>query len=56
MIPLFHDPHFTFHFAADRTIPRFQGVEAGRLVEVYSHPCPALLTLLAVPTYVRYTP
>ena len=32
MIPLHHDPHFTFRFADDRIIPRFhlEGVEAGR--------------------------
>jgi RimJ/RimL family protein N-acetyltransferase len=37
MLPLYHDPHFTFRFAADRTIPRFhlEGVEAGRRVEVF---------------------
>lgn len=37
MIPLHHDPHFTFRFADDRTIPRFhlEGVEAGRRVAVY---------------------
>jgi hypothetical protein len=37
MIPLYEDPHFTFRFADDRIIPRFhlEGVEAGRLVEVY---------------------
>jgi hypothetical protein len=37
MIPLHHDPHFTFRFAADRIIPRFhlEGVEAGRRVDVF---------------------
>lgn len=37
MIPLHHDPHFTFRFAGDRIIPRFhlEGVEAGRRVSVF---------------------
>jgi putative acetyltransferase len=37
MIPLHHDPHFTFRFADDRIIPRFhlEGVEAGRQVSVF---------------------
>jgi len=37
MLPLHHDPHFTFRFADDRIIPRFHmpGVEAGRRVAVY---------------------
>jgi hypothetical protein len=37
MLPLYHDPHFTFRFADDRLIPRFhlEGVEAGRWVEVF---------------------
>lgn len=37
MLPLYHDPHFTFRFANDRTIPRFhlEGVEAGRRVTVF---------------------
>jgi hypothetical protein len=37
MLPLYHDPHFTFRFADDRIIPRFHmaGVEAGRRVAVY---------------------
>ena len=37
MLPLYHDPHFTFRFAHDRIIPRFhlEGVEAGRRVAVY---------------------
>ena len=37
MLPLYHDPHFTFRFADDRIIPRFHlgGVEAGRRVSVF---------------------
>ena len=37
MLPLHHDPHFTFRFADDRIIPRFhlEGVEIGRRVAVY---------------------
>jgi hypothetical protein len=37
MIPLYHDPHFTFRFAADRIIPRFhlEGIKAGRRVSVF---------------------
>ena len=37
MLPLHHDPHFTFRFSDDRIIPRFhlEGVEAGRRVEVF---------------------
>ena len=37
MLPLYHDPHFTFRFADDRLIPRFhlKGVEPGRRVEVF---------------------
>jgi hypothetical protein len=37
MLSLYHDPHFTFHFAEDRLIPRFHlgGMEAGRRVEVF---------------------
>jgi hypothetical protein len=37
MLPLYHDPHFTFRFAEDRLIPRFhlEGVEAGRRVSVF---------------------
>ncbi|MBM4067320.1 MAG: hypothetical protein FJ271_00025 [Planctomycetes bacterium] len=36
MLPLYHDPCFTFRFADDRIIPRFhlEGVEAGRRVSV----------------------
>lgn len=38
MLPLYHDPSFTFRFADDRIIPRFhlEGVEAGRRVDVFS--------------------
>jgi len=37
MLPLHHDPHFTFRFADDRIIPRFhlEGVEAGHRVFVF---------------------
>jgi hypothetical protein len=37
MLPLHHDPHFTFRFADDRLIPRFhlEGVAAGRHVAVF---------------------
>lgn len=37
MIPLHHDPHFTFRFSDDRIIPRFhlEGVESGRRVSVF---------------------
>ena len=37
MLPLFHDPHFTFRFSEDRIIPRFhlEGVEAGQPVSVF---------------------
>jgi hypothetical protein len=37
MLPLYHDPHFTFRFADDRIVPRFylEGVEAGRRVKVF---------------------
>ena len=37
MLPLYHDPHFTFRFADDRLIPRFhlEGVGAGRRVTVF---------------------
>jgi hypothetical protein len=41
MLPLYQDPHFTFHFADDRIIPRFhlEGVETGRRVSVFKiHP------------------
>jgi len=37
MIPLHHDPHFTFRFTDDHILPRFhlEGVEAGRRVSVF---------------------
>ncbi len=37
MIPLHHDPHFTFRFTDDRIIPRFhlEGIEAGRRITVF---------------------
>lgn len=37
MTPLHQDPHFTFCFADDRSIPRFhlEGIEAGRRVLVF---------------------
>ena len=37
MIPLHEDPHFTFRFADDRIISRFQleGIGAGRRVSVF---------------------
>jgi hypothetical protein len=37
MLPLFHEPYFTFRFAENRIIPRFhlEGVAAGRLVKVF---------------------
>ncbi len=37
MIPLYHEPHFTFRFSDDRMISRFhlEGVEAGQRVSVY---------------------
>jgi hypothetical protein len=37
VLPLFHEPHFTFRFAEDRIIPRFhlEGIESGRRVSVY---------------------
>ena len=37
MLPLYHEPHFTFRFADDRLIPRFhlEGVEAGWSVSVF---------------------
>lgn len=37
ILPLYHDPHFTFRFAADRIIPRFhlEGVEVGRRASVF---------------------
>ena len=38
MIPLQHDPHFTFRFADSRIIPRIhlEGIEPGRSVKVYA--------------------
>ena len=55
MLPLYHDPHFTFRFADDRIIPRFhlEGIEAGRGVRVFKiDPTTAdrldLLTMAAV--------
>jgi hypothetical protein len=41
MLPLYHEPHFTFRFAERRIIPRFhlEGVEAGRCISAFrSHP------------------
>jgi hypothetical protein len=37
MLPLYHDPHFTFLFADERIIHRFHlaGVEVGRRVSVF---------------------
>ncbi len=37
MLPLYHEPHFTFRFAEDRIIPRFhlEGVQAGRHVSIF---------------------
>ena len=37
MRPVYHEPHFTFLFADDRTIPRFhlEGVAAGTPVSVH---------------------
>lgn len=37
MLPLHHDPWFTFRFADDRLIPRFhlEGVQTGRRVMVF---------------------
>jgi len=37
MLPLYHDPGFTFHFAEDRIIPRFhlEGVLPGSAVSVF---------------------
>ena len=54
MLPLYHDPHFTFRFAEDRRIPRFhlEGVAAGRQVKVFriDHGSGELLGLLATTT------
>lgn len=37
MLPLYRHPHFTFHFAEDRIIPRFhlEGIEVDRRVKVF---------------------
>jgi len=37
MLPLYEDPHFTFRFGDDRSIPRFhlEGVPAGKHVSVF---------------------
>ena len=37
MLPLHHDPHYTFRFADDRIVHRFhlEGVGAGRRVAVF---------------------
>jgi hypothetical protein len=37
MLPLYHDPQFTFRFTDDRTITRFhlEDVESGRHVSVF---------------------
>ena len=37
MLPLYHEPHFTFRFGEARTIPRFhlEGIGAGQPVSVY---------------------
>lgn len=37
MLPLHHEPFFTFRFADDRIIPRFhlEGIESGRRVSVF---------------------
>jgi hypothetical protein len=37
LLPLHHDPHFTFRFADDRIIPRFhlEGIRAGVKVSVF---------------------
>jgi hypothetical protein len=37
MLPLYEDPHFTFRFADDRSIPRFhlEGIPAGQPVSVF---------------------
>jgi hypothetical protein len=37
MIPLHHDPWFSFRFADDRIIPRFhlEGIEVGRRVSAF---------------------
>ncbi len=37
MLPLYHEPHFTFRFNDDRLIPRFhlKDIHAGRRVAVF---------------------
>lgn len=37
MIPLHHDPFYTFRFAEDRMIPRFhlEGMPSGQLIRVH---------------------
>jgi hypothetical protein len=37
MLPLYEDPHFTFRFADDRSVPRFhlEGVPTGQRVSVF---------------------
>ena len=37
-MPLYEDPHFTFHFTDGRLIPcfRLEGVEAGRQVSAFT--------------------
>lgn len=37
MLPLYHEPHFTFRFGDDRIIPRFhlEGVKVGLPVTVF---------------------
>lgn len=37
MLPLHHEPHFTFRFADDRIIPRFhlEGIQAGVKVSAF---------------------
>ncbi|HWG43102.1 MAG TPA: hypothetical protein VN688_09975 [Gemmataceae bacterium] len=37
MLPLYHEPHFTFRFTDDRIIPRFhlEGIKAGCRVSVF---------------------
>lgn len=50
MLPLYHDPCFTFRFADDRIIPRFhlEGVETGRPVSVYKIDAGTLLATATV--------
>ena len=37
MLPLYHEPHFTFRFGEDRIIPRFhlEGIASGQPVSVF---------------------